>query len=71
MIGPHKRHETVHLGLNNLVSPLRGKPGRNLKPGWMAVMDTDIKNLNFVKDDWLLAMHTHMTIDDLRGVIES
>lgn len=71
MMEPHQKHGTVHLGLNNLVSPLRGKPGRNLKPGWMAVLDTENKNLEFVRDDWLLAMHTHMTIDDLREEIES
>jgi len=70
MIGPHQRHGTVHAGLNNLVSPLRGKPGRNLKPGWLAVLDTEASSLKFAKDEWLTKMHTHMTVLDLKEAIE-
>ena len=65
MIGPQRRHNTVHLGLNNLVLPLRGKPGRNLRAGWMAVMDTDTDTLEFVKEDWLTDMNTYQSIMDL------
>lgn len=65
MIGPHKWHGTVHMGLNNLVLPLRGKPGRNLRPGCIAIMDTENGQSEFVKDDWLLNMNTWMNTSDL------
>lgn len=65
MIGPHRRHNTIHLGLNNLVLPLRGKPGRNLRAGWMAILDTKSDNLEFVKEDWLTEMSTSQTIEEL------
>ncbi len=65
MIGPHDRNGTIHLGLNNLVLPLRGKPGRNLRAGCIAIMDTDNGNIEFVKDEWLADINTHMTLNDL------
>ncbi|MCK5758491.1 MAG: metallophosphoesterase [Clostridiales bacterium] len=65
MIGPHRRHNTIHLGLNNLVLPLRGKPGRNLRAGWMAVMNTETDTLEFIKDDWLTDMNTSKSITEL------
>ncbi len=65
MIGPHKRGDTIHLGLNNIVLPLRGKPGRSLRAGCLAIMDTDTDYLEFVKSDWLTEMSTSLTITDL------
>ncbi|MBN1622735.1 MAG: metallophosphoesterase [Clostridia bacterium] len=65
MIGPHDRHGTIHMGLNNLVLPLRGKPGRNLRAGCIALMDTENRNVEFVKDEWLTNINTYMSLDDL------
>ena len=65
MIGPHKRGDTIHMGLNNLVLPLRGKPGRHLRSGWMAVLDTGKDRLEFVKDEWLTDMSTDIPINAL------
>ncbi|MDX1358344.1 MAG: hypothetical protein R3232_05895, partial [Clostridia bacterium] len=69
MIGPHNRNETTHIGLNNLVLPLRGKPGRHLRPGWMAVLDTGNRNLEFVKDSWLTEMSTAASVSELANMI--
>ncbi len=65
MIGPHKRGNVIHLGLNNLVLPLRGKPGRKIRHGCIAILDTDTSELNFVKDEWLSDMSTDIPINDL------
>lgn len=70
MIGPHDRHGTVHLGLNNLVLPLRGKPGRNLRPGCIAVLDIITKNLEFVRDSWLTDINTFMTLEELTKLFD-
>lgn len=70
MIGPHYRHNTTHVGLNNIVLPLRGKPGRHLRPGWMMVMDTDTKQTTFVKDAWLTEMTTLLSVDELINIIK-
>ena len=65
MIGPHRRHDTIHMGLNNLVLPLRGKPGRRLRPGCLAILDTGKNRLEFVKDEWLTDMSTDIPISAL------
>lgn len=70
MIGPHDRYGTIHLGLNNLVLPLRGKPGRNLRPGCIAVLDTETGNTGFVKESWLTEINTFMTLKELTNLLD-
>lgn len=65
MIGPHKKHGITHMGLNNLVLPLRGKPGRKLRAGCIAIMDTDKNSLEFVMDEWLTEISTDIPINAL------
>jgi Icc-related predicted phosphoesterase len=51
--GPTNFGNTIYLGLNILVPPIRRDPSRKVQPGSIAVLDTDKDTLNIVTDEWL------------------
>lgn len=57
--GPHTNGRTVSLGLSSLVASARWQPDtRGLKPGCIAVLDTDTYQLVPITDAWLTSFPT-------------
>lgn len=53
VVGPQLIGDTIYLGLNILVPPLRRDESRAVQPGSIAVLDTEDGNIELVCDAWL------------------
>jgi Icc-related predicted phosphoesterase len=65
LIGPERLGETTYLGVDALVASAIWRPdARGLKPGCLAVLDTQTRALSHVVDDWLAAFPTPFDFDE-------
>lgn len=64
MIGPINYGHTTYLGLNVLVDLRKDKELKRVQSGSVAILDTDLNDLDFVTDEWLSTLNKDFDFND-------
>jgi hypothetical protein len=69
MIGPERVGETVCIGLDQLVAPVRAQASQVICPGGLGLLDTALDKFHFVRDDWLAEFGREFGVSGLAAAL--